>query len=233
MTFSGAEYARDVIAEIAHTRELVCYDPQVERLLPDPNAPSASSVADLPTRRWTTISRNRVRPVCGVGGWLACWEGTETEPDASAHAAGEWAFALSVRCPEPFAGHDVRGVDTRQPLTRHSDNSGEKGDQGHEDPPLEACLRFDGQQARSSFTGPRIEYCERRPDAVPVHGGDGGPHRNHQPDHHGPSRRPGNPSCHAKRLTAGVGAPRWRNALRNLVPASAHAARPRGYEFSD
>ena len=116
------------------------------------------------------------------------------------HAARQWAFALSVRCPEPFARHDVRGVDTRQPLTRHSDNSGEKGDQGHQDPPLEACLRFDGQQARSSFTGPRIEYCERRPDAVPVHGGDGGPHRNHQPDHNGPSRHPGNPSCHAKRL---------------------------------
>ena len=46
MTFSGAEYARDVIAEIAHARGLVCYDPQVERLLPDQRAPSASSIAE-------------------------------------------------------------------------------------------------------------------------------------------------------------------------------------------
>lgn len=45
MTFSGAEYARDVIADIAHARGLVCFDPQVERLLPDVDAPSASFIA--------------------------------------------------------------------------------------------------------------------------------------------------------------------------------------------
>jgi hypothetical protein len=45
MTFSGAEYARDVLAEIAQTHGLVCYDPQVERLLPDQSATSASTIA--------------------------------------------------------------------------------------------------------------------------------------------------------------------------------------------
>ncbi|MEQ7008515.1 hypothetical protein ABN028_20285 [Actinopolymorpha sp. B17G11] len=34
MTFQGAEYARDVVASIAKEQGLVCYDPQVEQLLP-------------------------------------------------------------------------------------------------------------------------------------------------------------------------------------------------------
>jgi hypothetical protein len=45
MTFSGAEYARDVLAEIAGSLDLVCYDPQIEQLLPDRNAVSASTIA--------------------------------------------------------------------------------------------------------------------------------------------------------------------------------------------
>jgi len=44
MTFSGAEYARDVIAEIASSLGLVCYDPQIERLLPDESATPAAEV---------------------------------------------------------------------------------------------------------------------------------------------------------------------------------------------
>lgn len=44
MTFSGAEYARDVLAEIAQSHGLVCYDPQIEQLLPDSNATPASSI---------------------------------------------------------------------------------------------------------------------------------------------------------------------------------------------
>lgn len=44
MTFSGAEYARDVLAEIASSLELVCYDPQIEGLLPDADATPASEI---------------------------------------------------------------------------------------------------------------------------------------------------------------------------------------------
>lgn len=44
MTFSGAEYARDVIAEIASSLGLVCYDPQIEQLLPDADATPASEI---------------------------------------------------------------------------------------------------------------------------------------------------------------------------------------------
>jgi hypothetical protein len=36
MTFSGAERARDFLAELADSFGLVCYDPQIEGLLPDP-----------------------------------------------------------------------------------------------------------------------------------------------------------------------------------------------------
>ena len=36
MTFQGADYARDVLAGIAHDLGLVCYDPQLEELLPAP-----------------------------------------------------------------------------------------------------------------------------------------------------------------------------------------------------
>lgn len=35
MTFSGADDARDVVAQIAAAHGLVCYDPQIETLLPD------------------------------------------------------------------------------------------------------------------------------------------------------------------------------------------------------
>lgn len=42
LTFSGAEYARDVLAEIAASLGLVCYDPQIEALLPDVDATPAS-----------------------------------------------------------------------------------------------------------------------------------------------------------------------------------------------
>lgn len=35
MTYSGAPYARDALAEIANSLGLVCYDPQIARLLPD------------------------------------------------------------------------------------------------------------------------------------------------------------------------------------------------------
>ena len=43
MTFSGAEYARDVLAAIAHEQGLICYDPQLERLLPEPLVRSSRS----------------------------------------------------------------------------------------------------------------------------------------------------------------------------------------------
>lgn len=45
MTFSGAVYARDVLAEIAELHGLVCYDPQIEQLLPDPGSTSAAEIA--------------------------------------------------------------------------------------------------------------------------------------------------------------------------------------------
>ena len=45
MTFSGAEYARDPLAEIARSLGLVCFDPQIERMLPDADATPASTVA--------------------------------------------------------------------------------------------------------------------------------------------------------------------------------------------
>ncbi|NMM17264.1 MAG: hypothetical protein HHJ14_09070 [Cellulomonas sp.] len=44
MTFSGAEYARDVLAAIAHQQGLICYDPQIERLPPTSDATSATQV---------------------------------------------------------------------------------------------------------------------------------------------------------------------------------------------
>ena len=71
MTFSGAEYARDVIAEVAHTRGLVCYDPQVERLLPDPNAPAASSVAQSAYKAMDDHFRGTGCARCCGRGWLA------------------------------------------------------------------------------------------------------------------------------------------------------------------
>lgn len=41
LTFQGAAYAADVLAGIAQEQGLVCYDPQSERLLPDPHVTSA------------------------------------------------------------------------------------------------------------------------------------------------------------------------------------------------
>ncbi|KQX66197.1 hypothetical protein [Angustibacter sp. Root456] len=45
LTFSGAEIARDELADLARAHGLVCYDPQIEALLPDPAAKSAATVA--------------------------------------------------------------------------------------------------------------------------------------------------------------------------------------------
>lgn len=70
MTFSGAEYARDVIAEIAGSLGLVCYDPQIEQLLPDLNAVSASTIAasaDAALARHLQAQEKTPR----VGGWWA------------------------------------------------------------------------------------------------------------------------------------------------------------------
>lgn len=44
LTFSGAEYARDVLADIADSLGLVCYDPQIEGLLPDASAAPAAAI---------------------------------------------------------------------------------------------------------------------------------------------------------------------------------------------
>ena len=46
MTFSGAGYARDVVAGIAHAHGLVCFDPQIERLLPAADALPASVIEE-------------------------------------------------------------------------------------------------------------------------------------------------------------------------------------------
>lgn len=46
MTFSGAAYARDVLAEIADVHGLVCFDPQIQAMLPDPSATPASVISD-------------------------------------------------------------------------------------------------------------------------------------------------------------------------------------------
>jgi len=44
LTFSGAEYARDELASIASSLGLVCYDPQIERMLPDSAATPATEI---------------------------------------------------------------------------------------------------------------------------------------------------------------------------------------------
>ncbi|CAI9408375.1 hypothetical protein [Nocardioides sp. T2.26MG-1] len=64
MTFSGAEFARDPLAEIADSLGLVCFDPQIEQLLPDPDATPASTVSGrayeaLAARRGTAASTQR------------------------------------------------------------------------------------------------------------------------------------------------------------------------------
>lgn len=45
LTFSGAGRARDVLAELALEMGLNCLDPQIGRLLPDPEAASAEEVS--------------------------------------------------------------------------------------------------------------------------------------------------------------------------------------------
>ena len=54
LTFSGARYARDVIADIAASLDLVCYDPQAEQVLPDPDVAPGSWAGqqDAPTSSW-------------------------------------------------------------------------------------------------------------------------------------------------------------------------------------
>jgi hypothetical protein len=47
MTFSGAEYARDVLADIAQRQGLICYDPQIGQLLP---APDDTPLAEIHAR---------------------------------------------------------------------------------------------------------------------------------------------------------------------------------------
>ncbi|WP_183095457.1 hypothetical protein [Nocardioides stalactiti] len=45
MTFSGAGLARDELADIASALGLICYDPQIEQMLPDPASVPASTVS--------------------------------------------------------------------------------------------------------------------------------------------------------------------------------------------
>lgn len=45
LTYSGAIAARDELAAIALSLGLVCFDPQIEQVLPSATAPSAASVA--------------------------------------------------------------------------------------------------------------------------------------------------------------------------------------------
>lgn len=49
MTFSGAELARDELAGIADSLGLVCFDPQIEQLLPDADATPASVISAAAT----------------------------------------------------------------------------------------------------------------------------------------------------------------------------------------
>lgn len=56
MTYSGAEFARDPVAEIAASLGLVCYDPQAEQLLPD----VAASQAEPPQPREPSEARPRI-----------------------------------------------------------------------------------------------------------------------------------------------------------------------------
>ncbi|WP_121034715.1 hypothetical protein [Terracoccus luteus] len=57
MTYSGAEFARDPVAEVAASLGLVCYDPQAEQLLPEVAAsqseqPSPEPRETQPTAGW-------------------------------------------------------------------------------------------------------------------------------------------------------------------------------------
>ncbi|WP_188079037.1 hypothetical protein [Actinotalea subterranea] len=69
MTFSGATYARDVLAAIARDQGLVCYDPQIERLLPASDATSASEIGARAAAAMKAHGEEHlVRP--SQGGWL-------------------------------------------------------------------------------------------------------------------------------------------------------------------
>jgi hypothetical protein len=52
LTWTGAEYARDPLAELAASMGLVCYDPQEETLLPSPPAHRAVRAAERRPRTW-------------------------------------------------------------------------------------------------------------------------------------------------------------------------------------
>src|SRR4051794_39578968 len=67
MTFSGSEYARDVLADIANTLGLVCYDPQIEGLLPDASAASAGSIAASADAALRQHMQTLQRPNSGAG----------------------------------------------------------------------------------------------------------------------------------------------------------------------
>lgn len=69
MTFSGAEYARDVLAAVAQRQGLICYDPQIGRLLP---APDVTSAAEIHARVAPTIQAIRGEPLArsSRAGWI-------------------------------------------------------------------------------------------------------------------------------------------------------------------
>lgn len=66
LTFAGAEFARDELAEIAASLGLVCYDPQIERLLPDNDAAPASKIS---AHAYAALGENRSGR-SGPIGWL-------------------------------------------------------------------------------------------------------------------------------------------------------------------
>lgn len=67
MTFSGADYARDELAEIASSLGLVCYDPQIESLLPDPAATPATDIHDRATTAMSKFIADSHRPSGSTG----------------------------------------------------------------------------------------------------------------------------------------------------------------------
>lgn len=62
LTFSGAAYARDVLAEIADAQGLVCFDPQVQAMLPDPSATPASVISDWAAGASPAPARREAQP---------------------------------------------------------------------------------------------------------------------------------------------------------------------------
>jgi hypothetical protein len=69
MTFSGAEYARDVLAELVASRALVCYDPQIEALLPNSSSVPASVISE---RAYAALDAHLVQGTqqASRGGWF-------------------------------------------------------------------------------------------------------------------------------------------------------------------